>query len=86
MPRTLPWLARVGAAYGRKLLRVAGASAARIIGETEPPRRPIMTMQGEAPLGTRVVVFCHFNPHGRLREHVRRYIMALAEAELSSPS
>jgi hypothetical protein len=40
-------------------------------------------MQGEAPLGTRVVVFCHFNPHGRLREHVRRYIIALAEAELS---
>jgi hypothetical protein len=40
-------------------------------------------MQGEAKLGSRVVIFCHFNPHGRLLEHVRRYIIALIEAELS---
>jgi hypothetical protein len=83
MAQLIPWMARVAIARSRMLVRRGAASAANLLGRVEPPKRPLSARPGKAPLGPRVVVFCHFHPHGRLQEHVRHYIVALVEAGLS---
>jgi hypothetical protein len=83
MIRAIPWLVRRAIGHGRPLAHQVEAAAASLIGQVEPAKRPLSAAPGEAPLGPRVAVFCHFHPRGRLPEHVRRYIAALNEAGLS---
>jgi hypothetical protein len=83
MSKTFPWLVRSAIGYGRIAVRRGAASAATLLGRVEPPKRPLSAVAGEAPLGRRVVVFCHFDGRGRVAEHVRRYLTALVEAGLS---
>ncbi|MFC3124228.1 rhamnan synthesis F family protein [Pseudoroseomonas globiformis] len=75
--------ARRALALGRTAARAGSARAALLLARIEPPRLPLRVERGTAALGPRVAVFCHFDPRGRLAEHVRRYIAALAEAGLS---
>jgi hypothetical protein len=83
MSKTLPRLTRTAIEHGRIAIRSAVVSSAMLLGGVEPPKRPLSAEAGEAPLGHRVVVFCHFDSRRRVAEHVRRYITALVEAGLS---
>ncbi|MGG5890655.1 rhamnan synthesis F family protein [Falsiroseomonas sp. HC035] len=57
---------------------------ARTIAEAEKWRPAIRSMaQGSAPLGPRVVLFCHWDGRGRVQEHTRRYAQALRAEGLS---
>lgn len=83
MAPAIPWLVRMAAACGRKLGREVWASTAKLLARVEPSRRPILAVQGEVALSSRVAIFCHFHLRGHLSEHARRYLTALAEAGLS---
>jgi hypothetical protein len=76
-------LARLVSISNRVLNRKILVPAAGLLGKVEPLKRPISSTIGKIPMGSRVVVFCHFHPRGRLQEHVRRYISAFIEENLS---
>lgn len=76
-------LARLVHRYGSWGLDEAWAHCSVLVGAIEPVGRPISARQGAARLGRRVVVFCHFDPHGEVVEHVRGYVEALRETGLS---
>ncbi|MDO9710898.1 rhamnan synthesis F family protein [Paracraurococcus lichenis] len=71
------------AAQARLLGREATVRGAILLAEVEPRRRAVVEDLGGSPPGPRVVVFCHYDPAGRLAEHARRYLEALLAAGLS---
>lgn len=83
MLRGLHALSNLLVAQGRALARSAIAEGSCLLAELEPARKAVLAAEQGPPPGPRVAVFCHFDPGGRLAEHVRRYLEALLAAGLS---